>query len=80
MENNFQIDFCTFFRGLVNDVISIETVRRRMVDELERICKESVMTESRYSAGIFLEELRTAGVPAGIRTEHFPNASLGRYP
>jgi hypothetical protein len=58
-----------------------------MYDEVESIWKEVVLAYSRYCPRICQERLgkiikawvRTAGIPAKIRTQHFPNTSLESY-
>jgi hypothetical protein len=54
-----------------------------MIDELERIWKESTVAKSRdypyiHVAGI-KKHLRIIGVPAEIRTGRLPNKSQSRY-
>jgi hypothetical protein len=46
-----------------------------MDDELKRIWKEVVVSQSKYYPDKRLEGPRTAGVPAGVRTGDLPNTS-----
>jgi hypothetical protein len=58
-----------------------------MDDELERICKEAVLTESRYCPSIYLAELRNttrklvgiADVPVEMLVDHLPNTRVEHY-
>jgi hypothetical protein len=55
-----------------------------MCDQLKRVWKGAVMTESRYYPTIYLEGLRETsvmipGVPEEIQTEHFPKTNLDLY-
>jgi hypothetical protein len=61
----------------------IETIQRRIIDELNRIWKEAVVSKSRYSPSICQVVLRKstktpriADVPAEIQIEHHPNIQV----
>jgi hypothetical protein len=50
-----------------------------MNNELERVLEDVVVACWIYYLGVFVEGLKTAGVPAEIRTEHVLHTNLERY-
>lgn len=77
----------SFFSCLFDDAISSWTIYRRIIGwqtnyKLETISEEAVMVQSRcYLARVWTlnhSNIRTAGVPAGIWTEHLSDTNQGR--
>jgi hypothetical protein len=66
---SFFVDFVTIFN---DEILLRQMVRRWMIDELERICKEAVMRKTSKNLGV-------APGPSTIRNEHLLNESLWSY-